>query len=493
MVLKRRIKMLLSEILKGVSLSSLLARDCEIEDIIYDSRKAKKDTLFVCLSGARFDGHDFAEKAYKSGCRTFLCEKEVPLPKDANILVCENTRAALAVCSKNFFRDPSSEIAVIGITGTKGKTTVAHIVRAVLEGNGIKCGIIGTIGAKSGNKALPTVNTTPESYELQKLLRIMADDGCTAAAIEVSSLGLKHHRVDGVQFDTAVFTNLSPDHIGTNEHASFEEYAYWKKQLFKMCKKAVVNSDDEFSREVLDVCTCPAVTFGFDQNADFRLIGAKNMKRSGKLGVDFSYIEYEKEKSFFVSLPGDVNAYNAVCACAVAKSFGVSDESLRKSLSSVYVKGRGEIVETGRDFSVIIDYAHNGVSLKSIVETIREYETKRIIAVFGSVGGKSEIRRKELGLVAGAMCDLSIVTSDDPDFEDPEKICREIASYVEEAHGKYVIIPDRKKAILYALSAAQEGDVVLLAGKGHEEFIKIKGEKLPFSERKIVEEALNRS
>ena len=381
--------MLLSEIMKNVSLFSSPKADCEINDIVYDSRKAARGTLFVCLSGARFDGHDFAKGAYEKGCRVFLCEKDISLPKDADVMICENTRAALAVCSKNFFRDPSSEIAVIGITGTKGKTTVAHIIRAVLEGAGIKCGIIGTVGARSGERVLPTVNTTPESYELQKLLRIMVDDGCKAAAIEVSSLGLKHHRVDGIQFDTGVFTNLSPDHIGTNEHANFEEYAYWKKQLFKMCKRAVVNLDDEFSGEVISECSCPTVTFGFEKESDFRLASAKNMKRFGRLGVDFSFIESGTKRDFFVSLPGDVNAYNAVCACAVAKFFGVSDESLKESLSHVFVKGRGEIVETRRDFSVIIDYAHNGVSLKSIIETLREYETKRIIAVFGSVGGKS--------------------------------------------------------------------------------------------------------
>lgn len=484
--------MLLSEILKGAVLSSPPAVDCEITDIVYDSRKAEKDTLFVCLSGARFDGHDFAKSAYENGSRVFLCEKSIELPGDAILLFCENTRAALAVCSKNFFRNPSAEIAVIGITGTKGKTTVAHIVRAVLENAGIKCGIIGTIGAKSGEKVLPTVNTTPESYELQKLLRLMADDGCKAAAIEVSSLGLKHHRVDGIQFDTGVFTNLSPDHIGTNEHESFEEYAFWKKQLFRMCKRAVVNCDDEFCGEILSSCSCPAVTFGFDTKADFHLLSAKNIKRFSRLGVDFSFARSGKEKSFFVSLPGNVNAYNAVCACAVAEFFSVSDKSLEESLSCVFVKGRGELVETGKDFSVIIDYAHNAVSLKSIIETVREYEQGRIIAVFGAVGGKSEIRRRELGLVGGAMCDLCVVTSDDPDFEDPEKICREIAANIEEAGGKYVILPDRKEAVLYALSEAKKGDVVLLAGKGHEEYIKIKGEKLPFSERRIVEEALNR-
>lgn len=482
--------MLLSEILKNVSCRGEYDVAAQIDDIVYDSRKAKENTLFVCLSGANVDGHSFAQSAYQNGCRFFLCEKPLNVPEDATVITCDNTRAALAVCSCNFFRHPSRELAVVGITGTKGKTTVAHIVRAVLESAKIKCGIIGTVGAQCGDEKLPTVNTTPESYELQRLLRIMADSGCKAAAIEVSSLGLKHHRVDGTEFAVGVFTNLSPDHIGTNEHASFEEYAYWKKQLFHRTKKAVLNLDDGFSKEIMSECDCPILTFGFEEGADFRLKKLQKVKRGNLLGVDFSFERKGKESDLFVSLPGDVNAYNAVCACAVGELFGLSPEQVGKGLENVFVKGRGEVVETGRDFSVIIDYAHNGVSLKSIVETARAYDHNRIIALFGSVGGRTEIRRRELGLVAGAMCDLTIVTEDDPDFEDPEKICREIASYVEQSGGKYVCIPDRKKAILYALSVAEKGDIIILAGKGHEEFMKIRGEKLPFSERKIVEEAL---
>lgn len=483
--------MKLFEILKNVSADGNFDPSSEIEDIVYDSRKGRKNTLFVCLSGAKFDGHAFAKNAYDNGCRIFLCEKEVLLPGDASVILCENTRAALAVCSANFFNHPSKEISVIGITGTKGKTTVAHIVKYVLEAAGIKCGIIGTIGAKCGDTVLPTVNTTPESYELQKLLRIMADNGCKAAAIEVSSLGLKHHRVDNTEFAAGVFTNLSPDHIGTNEHASFEEYAYWKKQLFHRCKKAFVNLDDAFSKEIIKECDCQVVTFGFDEEADYRLENVQKVKKGNRLGVDFSFEHGGKEKSFFVSLPGDVNAFNAVCACAIGESFGASDDEIKNGLSSVFVKGRGEVVETGKDFSVIIDYAHNGISLKSIVETARAYDHNRIIALFGSVGGRTEIRRQELGLVSGAMCDLTIVTEDDPDFEDPKKICDEIASYVKESGGDYVVIPDRKEAILYALSIAQKGDIIILAGKGHEEFMKVNGEKLPFSERAIIEEALN--
>lgn len=480
----------LQEILRTVSVSGNYDPTCEIEDIVYDSRKGRKNTLFVCLSGARFDGHAFAKGAYENGCRVFLCEKAVALPEDAQLILCENTRAALAVCSANFFRHPSKEIAVIGITGTKGKTTVAHIVKSVLDSAKIKCGIIGTIGAKCGDTVLPTVNTTPESYELQKLLRIMADNGCKAAAIEVSSLGLKHHRVDETEFYAAVFTNLSPDHIGTNEHASFEEYAFWKKQLFKRCKRAFVNLDDAFSKEIIDECTCPVVTFGFDSKADFRLTKTRQVKYSHKLGVAFSFEHDSAEKSFFVSLPGEVNAYNAVCACAVAKSFGAKESEIKTGLETVYVKGRGEVLDTETDFSVIIDYAHNGVSLKSIIETARAYNPERVIVLFGSVGDRSEIRREELGLVAGAMSDFSVITSDDPGFEDPEKICREIASYVEKEGGKFKIIPDRKEAILFALSLAQKGDILILCGKGHEEFMKIHGEKLPFSEKEIVFDAL---
>lgn len=482
--------MLLGKILNTLSVSGNFDAETEIEDIIYDSRKSRENTLFVCLSGARFDGHAFAAAAYDNGCRVFLCEKEVALPPDATVICCRDTRAALAVCSANFFRHPSREISVIGITGTKGKTTVAHIIKAVLEKGGIKCGIIGTIGAQCGDTVLPTVNTTPESYELQKLFRIMADNGCKAAAIEVSSLGLKHHRVDCTEFAAAVFTNLSPDHIGTNEHESFDEYAFWKKQLFLRTKIAFLNADDEFSKQIMRECECEAVTFGYSVAAQFRLESVKKVRRQNRLGVDFSYTQGENRKELFVSLPGDVNAYNALCAVAVGEKFGVSPEDISAALSNVFVKGRGEVIDTGRDFSVIIDYAHNGVSLKSIVETAKAYDHNRIIALFGAVGGRSEIRRKELGLVSGAMCDLTIITEDDPDFEDPKKICDEIAVYVEESGGDYVVIPDRRKAILYALSVAQKGDIIILAGKGHEEYMKRCGEKLPFSERETVKQAL---
>ena len=482
--------MQLQEVLQGVAVSGAYAPTLNITDIAYDSRKACENTMFVCLSGARTDGHIFAKNAYDTGCRIFLCEKPIDLPDDAVILTCADTRAALAVCSCNFFRHPYRDIKVIGITGTKGKTTTAHIVKAILDHAGIPTGIIGTVGAAFCDKVLPTVNTTPESYELQKLLRMMADAGCKAAAIEVSSLGLKFHRVDGLQFDTAVFTNLSPDHIGTNEHDSFEEYADWKKQLFRHCSHAVLNWDDPFSESIAQICQSPKVTYGFSQNADVRLLKADRSKRNHQLGVACEAVLFGEKFPFFLSLPGTVNAYNALAAAAVANRFGIANNTIQDALAQVHVKGRGEVVDTQTPYSVIIDYAHNGVSLKSIIDTAKAYDHNRIIALYGSVGSRTEIRRKELGLVSGALCDLSILTSDDPDYEDPDHIIAEIARYVEEAGGKHVDIPDRTEAIRYALSIAEPGDILIFAGKGHEEFMKVRGEKLPFSEKKVIFEYL---
>ncbi len=478
--------MKLKEILSGVEVAAPFDGELDITDIAYDSRKAREHTMFVCLTGARTDGHIFARNAYDTGCRVFLCEKEIDVPSDALVLFCADTRAALAVCSGNFFRHPDRDLALIGITGTKGKTTTAHIVKAVLESAGIMTGIIGTVGAAFGDVQLATVNTTPESYELQKLLRMMCDAGCKAAVIEVSSLGLKFHRVDGMRFAVGVFTNLYPDHIGTNEHASMEEYAGWKKQLFRQCDLAVIHTDDPFGAEIASECACPVISYGYEASAMFRLLDVRQIKRERLLGVEFTAAFDGRKDTFFVSLPGAVNALNALAAIAVADRYGVTPQQMKEGLCAVFVKGRGEVVPIDAEFSIIIDYAHNGVSLQSMLETLAAYDHNRIIALYGSVGSRTEIRRRELGLVSGAMCDLSILTSDDPDFEDPTAIIREIASSVEEAGGRHVDIPDRAEAIRYALSIAEPGDILLFAGKGHEEFMKVRGEKLPFSEKAVI-------
>lgn len=480
--------MKLKEIMKGVSLKNENIPDRDISDIVYDSRKASPEVIFVCLTGAFADGHDYALSAYEKGCRTFLCSKEVGLPADALVLYTENTRKALAAMSCSFFRNPSRELKVIGITGTKGKTTVAHLVRSVLEKGGVTTGIIGTVGAFYGETSLPTVNTTPESYELQKMLRQMADGGCKAVAMEVSSLGLKHHRVEGTEFYMGVFTNLYPDHIGTNEHETFEEYAYWKRQLFPMCRKAIVNIDDPFSEKIIESCGGEVITYGLSNSADYVLEDTEKVRLGSVLAVKMQTRQGARERTYTVAMPGEVNAHNAMIAVACGRDFGVSEENIALGLEQVRVKGRCELVREIEDFTLIIDYAHNGVSLKSIIDTARGYEHNRIITLFGSVGGRTECRREELGTVSGKMSDFTVITSDDPDYEDPEKICREIAFYCEKAGGKYTVIPDRGEAIHYAVNMAQKGDILILAGKGHENFMKIRGKKLPFSEK---EEALD--
>ncbi len=478
--------MTLREILNGLDCTSENFRNEEINDIAYDSRKAGEGIIFVCLEGAFADGHKYAASAYERGSRVFLCSKAVEVGEDAVIIKVSDTRAALAHISCNFFRHPSKELAVIGITGTKGKTTVAHIVKSVLDSGNIKTGIIGTVGACYGDVTLPTVNTTPESYELQKMFRLMADGGCKAVAVEVSSLGLKAHRTDGIHFSLGVFTNLYPDHIGTNEHESFEEYAYWKTRLFPLCERAIVNIDDPFSKTVIENCTNEVITYG-SENADYTLTGCERVREGNILGMSFTYKKDEKEKQYTVALPGDVNAYNSLVAVAAGELFGLSEEEIARGLLSVSVKGRGEIVRVSDDFTIIIDYAHNGISLRSIIETAKSYEHNRIISLFGSVGGRTECRREELGTVSGLLSDLTVITSDDPDFEDPRKICEEIAAYCK---GEYVIIPDRGEAIAYAVKNARKGDIIILAGKGHEEYMKIRGVKEPFSEREEIIKAM---
>lgn len=484
--------MKLGEILRDIEFSGSFCEETEIKDIAYDSRKSGEGIIFVCLKGAFADGHKFAKSAYEKGSRVFVCSDEIDVGEDSTLIMVKDTRATLARLSCNFFRHPSKEIAIIGITGTKGKTTVAHIVKSVLDASGMMTGIIGTVGAKFGDTVLPTVNTTPESYELQKMFRQMADGGCKAVAIEVSSLGLKAHRTDGIDFALGVFTNLYPDHIGTNEHESFEEYSYWKTRLFPMCKKAIVNIDDPFAPVVMQSCPKTVFTYGEKEGADYRLLSSDKIKFNNKLGMRFSCICNEDEKTYRISLPGDVNASNALVALAVADVFGIDEEAKKKGLADVFVKGRGEMLNLDSNFTVIIDYAHNGVSLKSIIDTAKAYDHNRIITLFGSVGGRTECRRQELGSVSGALSDLSIITSDDPNFEDPKSICEEIAESCKAQGGKYVIIPDRGEAIEYAIMNAEEGDIIILAGKGHEEIMKIRGENVPFIEKDEVFKAMKK-
>lgn len=478
--------MFLSEIFENVNYTCDGFKDTDILDIVYSSRNARPDTMFVALPGAFSDGHDYAQSAYLLGTRVFLLSRRLSLPADAMCIYVENTRAVLSVISANFFRHPDKELDVIGVTGTKGKTTVTHMLATCLELCGIKSGVIGTVGAYFDGRYIPTVNTTPESYEIHKLLRQMADAGCKAACIEVSSIGLKNHRVDSIDFATAVFTNLSPDHIGGAEHDSFEEYSYWKKQLFRRCRNAVFNRDDLFSAEIIKEINVPYTCFSINESSELTADNINNLRTEGFFGVGFTYRTKEGSADARIAMPGFFSVYNALAAISVCKLYNVPDEKISAALEKARVKGRNELMDTGTDYTVIIDYAHNGQSFNSVLDTVREYPHNRIICVFGSVGDRAQLRRQEMGLVCGKKADISVITSDDPGYEDPQLIAEEIASFVAKEGGEYKIITDREKAVHYALEIAQKDDIVLILGKGHETVQKIKGEKVEYSDHEAV-------
>ena len=477
--------MLLSKILSAIEYEGTIKTDGDICEIIYNSKYAKPDALFVCITGFSADGHKYAQNAYENGVRSFVVEKDIDLPDDANVFKVSNSRSALGVLSAEFYGHPDKQLKLIGITGTKGKTTTAHLVQKMLNASGIPCGIIGTVGAEFHGNKYPTNNTTPESFELYKLFRNMLDDGCKAVALEVSSIGLKQGRVDNLKFSVGVFTNLSPDHIGKNEHDTYNEYAFWKSKLFEFCDKAVFNCDDEAHVIMEKNCSCEKISYG--------ILGEYNISASdidvgktGSNGLSFKCKVFDDVFDIKTNLKGYFNVYNALAAIAVSNTLGCDMNKAIGSLKDVQVSGRVEAVKIDADYDVIIDYAHNGFSLESIIDTLKTDKVNRLICVFGSVGGRTEERREEMGLVAGEMCDLCVVTSDNPNFEDPMSVIKDIVKAIEKVNGKYYVEPDRKKAIEYALSVAESGDVVLLAGKGHEEYQLINGEKQPFSEKKIV-------
>lgn len=467
----------------------------EIKDICFDSRRVKEGSLFVCLEGNSLDGHDFAVEAVKKGAVCVVASKKIKLDKKVPLIIVKDTRKALSVVSANFFSYPCKELKIIGITGTKGKTSTAFMLASILKSAGLKCGIIGTLGIFVGDEFIKTNNTTPESYCIQKYLRLMVERDVKYAIMEVSSIGLKNHRVDNIFFDSAVFTNFSFDHIGGNEHKSLEEYLESKALLFSRCKKAFINKDDEKSSYIKEKCKCEDVKF----------FGINNK------GIDlFAYdINFLKEEdrfftSFFtggiadlnvkLSSFGKFNVYNALAAILVAKDLNIDEEFILNGLKNFSVRGRVESIDLPKKlkFKVIIDYAHTEKSLESLLSSLRECAPKRLVVVFGAGGNRSKEKRPAMGKVCGNLADFSIITADNSRFEKTLDIIRDIEKGMKKTEGKYLVIPERREAIKYALLNALEGDLIVLAGKGHETYEEINGEKIPFDERKIVKEIVNK-
>lgn len=484
-----RLKELLSSVQFTVQSGNYDA-NFEIEELCHDSRRVHETALFVCVNGATVDGHDFALSAYNRGCRYFVAERDLPIPADANVFIVHNSRKALAILSASFFGNPADELYMIGITGTKGKTTTALMIYNILNSCGAKCGYIGSNGIDFGDFHYETVNTTPESFDLHQYMREMRLAGVKYLVMEVSSQALYMGRVYGIKFDTCIYTNLSQDHIGGNEHPTFEHYKLCKKSLFTDygAESIIYNADDGYSSEMISGTAVRKIGYSVHNDAEYKASNLTKFKDTDRLGVSFDFNAKGRFFSTSIGFPGSFSVYNALAAVAACRECGIGLEKIADAISSVQIKGRFETVKALPYATFIIDYAHNEISLTSALETLRAYEPKRLICLFGSVGGRTKGRRAELGRTSAKLADFSILTSDNPDFEDPEVVIKDIETQFDD-NSSYVKIADRKKAIEYAVSIAREGDVFLFAGKGHENYQLINGEKIPFSEKLILKEA----
>ena len=461
----------------------------EITTLINDSRKAEKGSVFVCISGAVSDGHSYAADVAAKGAAALVVEHEVDVPADVTVILVKDTRFALALMSAAYFGYPAEKMKIIGITGTKGKTTTTYMIKSILDGVGHKVGLIGTIEAIIGEKHIPAANTTPESYTIHKYFAEMVEAGCDCVVMEVSSQGLMLHRTAGIPFEIGIFTNLGKDHIGPNEHKDFEDYKRCKGLLFQQCRLGIANVDDKYFKDVFRNATCRVETFGFSENADLRAENVKLVSRPGYLGVAYhvsGLMDFDVE----IDIPGKFSVYNSLTAIAVCRHFQVPVEKIKEVLKQAKVKGRIEMIKVSDEFTLMIDYAHNAMSLESLLTTLKEYNPKRLVCLFGCGGNRSRDRRYEMGEVSGRLADLTIITSDNPRFEEPQDIIDDIKIGIGRTDGKYVEICDRKEAIKYAIANGQPGDVIVLAGKGHEDYQEIRGVKHPMDERVLIAEVL---
>ena len=463
----------------------------KVPKVVFDSREVTKGCLFICIKGMNFDSHDYTSEIVESGAGVLIVEKEVIIPPKAEITVIrvKSTRYAMAFIASAWFKHPAKRMKTIGITGTKGKTTTTYLVKSILENAGHKVGLIGTIEVIIGDIHIPAGNTTPESYILQEYLKRMADEGCDTVVMEVSSQGLMLHRTQGFVFDYGIFTNIRPDHIGVGEHADFEEYMACKGLLFRQCRVGIVNGDDSYCDAVTKENTCRLEKFGLKEGNDLRAVELQLVKKPGELGVAFKtqgLLQMEAE----VTTPGRFSVYNALTAMAICRHFKVLEENIRIALLVAKVKGRIEMIKVSEDFTLLIDYAHNAMSLESLLKSLREYEPNRLICLFGCGGNRSKLRRYEMGEVSGRHADLTIITSDNPRFEEPQAIIEDIKKGIGKTGGDYVEICDRKEAIKYAIHHGEPGDIIVLAGKGHEDYQEIRGVKTPMDERDLISDIL---
>lgn len=462
----------------------------EVSGVIFDSRRVEKDCLFVCIRGSVYDAHNDIDAVIEAGAAVIVTERDHAPAEGVTFIRVADSRLALANISAAYFGYPAEKIKVIGITGTKGKTTTTYMVKSVLEKAGYRVGLIGTIETLYGDVRIPSKNTTPESYRLQEIFADMVEKGFDCVVMEVSSQGLKLHRTAGFTFEIGIFTNLGRDHIGPDEHADFEEYMYCKSLLFRQCRTGIINCDDEHWQDILKNHTCSVETFGFSRQADLRAENMQLISGPGYLGVKY-HLGGKADFDVEVDIPGRFSVYNSLAAIAICRHFNVPESIMKEAVKEAKVKGRIEMVKVSDEFTLMIDYAHNAMSLESLLVSLKEYNPKRIVVVFGCGGSRSKERRFNMGRTAGELADFSIITSDNPRNEEPAAIIADIEKSIKETNGKYITIEDRREAIAYAIKNGRPGDVIVLAGKGHEDYQEIKGKRYHMDEREIIADVLN--
>lgn len=483
--------MQLREILVGIEGLKVRGNlDIDITHLDKDSRNIKENGLFVAIKGFDADGHQYIETAINKGATAVMLEEGVNaeliknIPAQITVILAKDTRYALAICSCNFYGNPSKKFKLIGITGTKGKTTTSFMTKKILEKAGKRVGLIGTIATYIGDKKLEDSDrTTPESNKLQAIFAKMVEEGVDAVVMEVSSQSLKLHRVAGCDFDIGIFTNFSEDHISEKEHPDMEDYFSSKVKLFKMCKTAFINADDYHVAKLTKlVPECDIKTYGID---NFCNVLAKDITITNSY-VDFKVKIGMKNERIKTCIPGRFSVYNSLAAICVGEKLGANAEQIKEALEEVRVPGRSELVNNKKDLTIMIDYAHSPESLENILNAVKSYTRGRVISLFGCGGDRDSGKRPIMGEISGRIADFTIITSDNPRTEDPQKIVDQIEEGIKKTKGKYTVIVDRIEAIKEAIKMADKKDIIVLAGKGHEPYQEINGVKYPFDERIIV-------
>lgn len=473
--------MLLKELLPEVNEA---IGNTQVIDITCDSRRVKDGFAFICINGFTSDGHDYAADAVKAGASVIISERPTGAPVE---YVVDDTHKAYAVMSANYFGNPSKSFKLIGVTGTNGKTSVTYMLKSIIESKGHKTGVIGTIQNLVGDRIIEAVNTTPDAYGLNSLFALMRDEGCEYVVMECSSHALDQKRIFNLDFEVAAFTNLTQDHL--DYHKTMENYLDAKSKLFSMCKNAVINIDDEYGKQLVNRIDKNVVTYALtDRSATYSANGI-NMKPDG---IEYEMVSDYTIKRIKLKTGGKFSVYNSLCAAVCAKLLGFSEEEIATALDGMEgVKGRAEVVRTGKDFTVIIDYAHTPDGLINILSTFKELKNGRLVCLFGCGGNRDTTKRPIMGSIAAKLSDFVIVTSDNPRNEEPDLIIKDILQGMKDSKTPYVVIEDRKEAVKYAVQNALSGDIIVLAGKGHETYQILKTGKVHLDEREVIAEALD--